>query len=293
MKKKKRKTLLRRILIKAAGAVSAAFIENHLIQVSNYMVASKQIPAAFDNFKIVQLSDLHSARFGIDNVRLIQKIDVAKPDVILMTGDMITRTDNNHNVFFKLAETLGGKYLCYYVIGNHELDMERDELRSFLTRISALGIHVLDNEKVEISRENQSISLYGMWFSLKYYKEAKHRAKKTAQFGGRDMKRAMGSYDSAHYGILLTHNPLCFPVYAGWGADLTLCGHVHGGMIRIPFVGGLLSPERKFFPKYSAGIYEQNGKKLLVSRGLGSGVFGVRILNRPEIVVITLAHSAS
>lgn len=101
----------------------------------------------------------------------------------------------------------------------------------------------------------------------------------------------MGVYDSAQYGVLLAHNPLCFDSYAKWGADLTLCGHVHGGMIRLPFAGGLLSPEREFFPKYSAGIYEHSGKKMIVSRGLGSGTFGIRILNRPEIVVITLAHS--
>jgi uncharacterized protein len=287
MKKKKKKTLLHRILVKAAGAVSAVFIENHLLQVSNYSIASEKIPPAFQNFKIVQLSDLHSACFGHDNARLLEKIDAEKPDIIVMTGDMISRTDSDHTVFFKLAQTLGAKYPCYYVIGNHEQDMEHDELNAFLARLTALPLRVMDNEKVEIHRENQSISLYGMWFPLKYYKEA-HHSGKTPQFGARDMKRSMGKYDDAQYGILLTHSPLPFPVYAEWGADLTLSGHVHGGMIRLPFAGGLLSPEREFFPKYSAGIYEENGKKLLVSRGLGSGVFGARIMNRPEIVVITL-----
>jgi len=291
MKKKKRKTLLRRILIKAARVVSSAFIENYMLQVSDYRIVSDQIPVAFQNYKIVQLSDLHSACFGRDNTRLIQKIETAKPDLIVMTGDMISRSDFNHNVFLKLAETLGKSYLCYYVVGNHEQDMERDELKAFLVQLAALKIHVMDNEKVAISKEDQSINLYGMWFGLKYYREARRRIGRSAQFGDRDMKRAMGKYDSDRYGILLTHNPLCFPVYAQWGADLTLCGHVHGGMIRLPFVGGLLSPERKFFPKYSGGIYEQKAKKLLVSRGLGSGVFGVRIFNRPEIVTITLSPS--
>jgi predicted MPP superfamily phosphohydrolase len=102
------------------------------------------------------------------------------------------------------------------------------------------------------------------------------------------MKRLLDAFDTGRYGILLTHNPLCFPVYARWGADLTLSGHVHGGMIRLPILGGLLSPEREFFPKYSAGIYGEDDKKLLVSRGLGSGVFGARIFNIPEIPVITL-----
>lgn len=291
MKKIKRKTLLRSILIKVAGAVSAAIIENHLLQVSEYLVTSEKIPMAFQDYKIVQLSDLHSACFGHDNARLIRKIDMLKPKLLVMTGDMISRSDSNYNVFFKLAETLGEKYLCYYVIGNHEQAMEPQALKAFLARLVVLGIRVMDNEKVEICRQNQSINLYGMWFSLKYYKEASHRSERSKHFGEWEMKRAMGKYDDTHYGILLTHSPLSFSTYAQWGADLTLCGHVHGGMIRLPFLGGLLSPEREFFPKYSAGIYEQDGKKLLVGRGLGSGVFGVRFLNRPEIVVITLSHS--
>jgi uncharacterized protein len=286
---KKRKTLLHRILVKAAGAVSAVFIENHLLQVTDYSIASEKIPPAFQDFKIVQLSDLHSACFGRDNARLIRKIDAAKPEIVVMTGDMVSRSDSNHTVFFKLAQTLGKKYPCYYVIGNHEQDMERQELKEFLARLAALHIRVMDNEKIEISKEDQTINLYGLWYSLKYYKEAHHRSERTSQFGVRELKRAMGKYDDSHYGILLTHSPLSFPAYAKWGADLTLCGHVHGGMIRLPFAGSLLSPERVFFPKYSAGVYEESGKKLLVSRGLGSGVFGVRIKNRPEIVILTLS----
>jgi len=292
MRKKKKKTLLHQILVKAAKAVSAIFIENHLLQVSQYSVASEKIPAAFKNYKIMQLSDLHSACFSRDNARLIRKIITAKPDLIVMTGDMVSRSDSNHNVFFKLAETVAKLAPSYYVIGNHEQDMESKEMNAFLSRLRVLGIHVMDNEKVEICKENQSINLYGMWFSLKYYKEAGHHFERPAHFGAREIKRAMGGYDHTHYGILLTHSPLCFSTYAQWGADLTLCGHVHGGMIRLPFAGGLLSPEREFFPKYSAGIYEQDGKKLLVSRGLGSGVFGVRMMNRPELVVITLSHSS-
>ncbi len=291
MEQKRNKTFLHKFLVKAAGAVSAAFIENHLLQVSNYTIVSEKIPAAFQDFKIMQLSDLHSKRFGHDNVRLIRKIDAVQPDLLVMTGDMISRSDSNHTVFFQLAETLAKEYPCYYVIGNHEQDMKRHELKLFLAKLTATGIRVMENENVEICKEDQKISLYGLSLPLKYYKQSKLWSAPAAPFGEREMERAMGQYNSAQYGILLTHNPLCFAAYAEWGADLTLCGHIHGGMIRLPFAGGLLSPEREFFPKYSAGIYEYGGKKMLVSRGLGSGTFGIRILNCPEIVVITLAQS--
>ncbi len=287
---KKRNSPVYRIIVKACKAASALFPENHMLRVTEYAVRSERLPAAFDGFRILQLSDLHSASFGRDNVRLLQRIEAAKPDMIVMTGDMVSRSDSDRHVFFRLAETVGKAYPCYYVIGNHEQDMERDELKAFLVRLAALHIRVLDNERISLKRGEQSISLYGMWFSLKYYREANLRFGHTAKFTDRGMKRLLGSFDPSHYGILLTHSPLCFPVYARWGADLTLCGHVHGGMIRLPFLGGLLSPEREFFPKYSAGIYKEDGGTLFVSRGLGSGVFGARILNMPEIAVITL-HS--
>ncbi|WDC83435.1 hypothetical protein PL321_11895 [Caloramator sp. mosi_1] len=100
----------------------------------------------------------------------------------------------------------------------------------------------------------------------------------------------MGKIDDRTYNILLTHNPLYFKTYSSWGADLTLCGHIHGGIIRIPFIGGFLSPERVFFPKYNAGKYEINNNILIVNRGLGNGDFGLRFNNRPEVTVITLSN---
>lgn len=285
----KRVSLLHRVLLKGASAASALFIENHLLQVSEYRISSEKIPESFDGFRILQLSDLHSKRFGRDNERLIRKINLADPDLIVMTGDMSTRTDRIHEVFYHLAETLGRNFPCYYVIGNHEQDMKKAELKLFFSRLEAFGIHVMRNEKTEVQRGGQSVGLYGLWFPLKYYREAKH-AYRNEKFGRKEMRRAMGACNTDQYGILLTHNPLCFEIYSGWGADLTLGGHVHGGMIRLPFAGGLLSPERQFFPKYSGGVYEHDGKSLVVSRGLGSGVFGARIFNCPEIVVVTLCR---
>lgn len=92
------------------------------------------------------------------------------------------------------------------------------------------------------------------------------------------------------YNILLAHNPNYFPVYARWGADLTFSGHIHGGMIRLPFVGGLLSPETLLFPKYDGGSYQIEDKTMILSRGLGRGSMGLRLFNSPEIVTVTLAR---
>lgn len=282
---------LRRVLVKAAAAGSALFIENHLLSVSRYRVCSPKLPKAFEGVRILQLSDLHSTSFGRENARLLRRAESENPDYIVMTGDMVSRTDRNHTAFFCVAKALGRRFPCYYVVGNHEQDMTGSQRDTFFARLASYGVHVMNNETLELQKNGESIRLSGMWYPLSYYRESKHEARHDS-FTLRDMNRSMGKPTGVGYHILLTHNPLSFAVYAAWGADLTFCGHVHGGMVRLPFLGGLLSPERRFFPKYSAGIYESDGKKMVVSRGLGSGLFGARIMNLPEMIVVTLCSEA-
>lgn len=284
-------SLSRRILIKTASFLAALFPENHMLVVSRLRVASPNLPSAFDGVRIVQLSDLHSTRFGKRNARLLRRIEKEKPDYIFMTGDMVSRTDEAHTAFFEAAQVLGRRFPCYYVAGNHELGIPEKQLRAFYRRLSACGVTVLNNQTVALKRSGSTVLLSGLCYPLACYPEAKH-VPQHYPFTAERMRQNLGSCDGAGYRILLAHNPLRFPVYASWGADLTFSGHVHGGMIRLPFAGALLSPDRRFFPKYSAGIYAQNGKRMVVSRGLGSGLFGARIMNPPEIVAVTLASGS-
>ncbi|WP_096233565.1 metallophosphoesterase [Thermoanaerobacterium sp. RBIITD] len=237
----------------------------------------------------MQLSDLHSKNFGKNNYRLIKKINSENPDIIVMTGDMVNTKDTDFEVFINLAEQLSKSYETYYIVGNHEQNLSDNKLKSLTDKLNTIGIRVLDNEKVTITKGNDSINLYGLWFNLKYYKDVSNEYTKNAYFGTEQIKTVLGSLDNNSYNILLTHNPVYFDTYSNWGADLTLSGHIHGGMVRIPFMGGLLSPEREIFPKYDAGEYQINGKELIVNRGLGNS-FGFRIFNRPEISVIILSN---
>ena len=264
------------------------YFDNNALQVSQYTIASNKIPTAFNGFKILQLSDLHSKSFGKDNSKLIKKINNEKPDIIVMTGDMVSRKDTDYDTFINLAQELSKSYEIYYIVGNHEQSLSEDIQRSLLDKLIEIGVRVLDNEKVEIVKGGDSINLYGLWINLRYYKDVKNEYTKGISLGLKQMEIILGSIDSNSYNVLLSHNPLYFDAYSKWGADLTLSGHVHGGMIRLPFVGGLISPERKLFPKYDAGMYTIDGKELIVNRGLGIGKFGFRLFNRPEISVITL-----
>ena len=266
------------------------YIGNNSIETTRYTLQSEKIPVSFNGFKILQLSDLHSKNFGNKNDYLLKKIEEQNPDIIVLTGDMVDSSDKSFDVFFDLAQKLVKKYKVYYIVGNHEQDLKGDNLNQIEVYIKSVGIKVLDNEKVEIEKGNETINLYGLWINLRYYRNLNSDYSKDQYFGITQIKSILGDTDKSKFNILLMHNPMYFDTYSDWGADLTLCGHIHGGMIRLPFLGGLLSPEREFFPKYSAGEFDMNGNKMIVNRGLGNGSFPIRILNNPEISVIILQN---
>jgi len=287
--KVKRKNILIVVILLVIIAAAKIYFDNNFLEVSQYTVKSNKIPTSFKDFKILQLSDLHSKNFGNRNNKLIKKVNSENPDIIVMTGDMVNTKDTDFEVFINLAEQISKRYDTYYIVGNHEQNLTDDKRKILIDKLNVIGIRVLDNEKVTITRGTESINLYGLWFALRYYKDLNNEYTKDVFFGAKQIQTVLGNLDIDSYNILLTHNPLYADTYSNWGADLTLSGHIHGGMIRIPFIGGLLSPERKFFPKYDAGKYQVNGKILIVNRGLGNGDFGIRVFNRPEISVITLS----
>ncbi len=257
------------------------YIDSNWIEISNYEIKSEKIPDSFDNLTILHLSDLHSKEFGDNNANLISLIDDIKPDIIMMTGDMVNSKDTNFDIFLNLAEKIGKKYECYYIVGNHELDLSKNYYNEIANALKSYGIKILDNEKIEIVRDNQKINLYGMWYDFTYYK-------KNSVLPVEEINKFIGTDDDNKFDLLLTHDPKHFDAYYSWGADLVLSGHIHGGMVRLPIVGPVFSPERVLFPKYSQGEYNIEGSAMIVSRGLGRGNTGFRLFNRPEIGVITL-----
>lgn len=260
------------------------YLDNKLIKVSKYEIKSCKLPKEFNNFKIVHLSDFHNYKFiGKDNCQLIEKINKENPDIIVMTGDMVNKYDKDFARFFKLAEALSKRYKIYYIVGNHEQRLDRKDLDSIIKKLTQFNITILDDEKVTIQRKNDLLNIYGINIPLEFYKIL-NRPSNIKEVIEKVLKRC----NFKEYNILLAHNPLYFKEYTKFSVDLILSGHVHGGMIRLPVIGALLSPERKLFPKYSSGVYEYNTKKLIVSRGIGHSNPGIRLFNMPEILIITL-----
>ena len=271
--------------------ISAMFISYIIslfkIDVSKYEVASSKVPKAFDGFKILQLSDLHNRRFNKNNKKIVKIIEKQKPDIIVMTGDMVSSNSTGFSNVFSLVEELDGKYPIYYIFGNHEQRLSVEKQAIIIGKLREYGVKVLNNQHEPITKNDESIEIFGLKQELIYYTNYL-KSKKTYSYETKDMENAIRKADSKKFNILLAHNPLYFETYEKWGADLVFSGHVHGGIIQIPFIGGFLSPERKLFPKYSGGEYEINDSKMIVSRGLGYTKINLRFFNNPEICVVEL-----
>ncbi len=274
-------TILSCILIFCIGTI----IYNHnLIEVRHYNIKSEKIGESFNNYKIVQLSDLHNRKFGEDNERVIKYIDNENPNIVVFTGDMVTREEEKYDNFISLAKRISEKYETYYILGNHEQGLKSIELKNLLFRVkNETNVSVINNTFVEIKREEESINLYGLWYSKKYYTDLQNK-----RLTKEVIEKYIGKVDQSKFNMMITHNPLNFESYVDAGLDLTFTGHVHGGIIRLPYVGGVFSPQLTLFPKYDLGLYEKDNKYMIVNAGLGYGGLKIRMFNPHEISVVTL-----
>ena len=249
--------------------------ENNTIQTEVFSVASKRLPAAFDGFRLAVISDLHGRSFGEDNADLIAAVQAANPDLIALIGDIADeRTDLS--ILTPLCEGLVDIAPCFYVTGNHEWAL--DSLSAALEPIKAAGVTVLANEYRTLTLEGQTIILAGVHDPCGPYDMTTH-AELTAQI--------RETYPE-NYMIVLNHRNEDLAEWAALGADLVLSGHGHGGVIRLPGIGGLVGTDRSLFPDFTAGLYTQDGTTMAVSRGLGFSGVPFRLFNRPELMVIDL-----
>ena len=261
------------------------------LEIANYIIENKKIPYEFNDYVIVQISDLHNKSFGKNNIYLIEEIDKINPQLVVITGDLIDGENKNFKIALDLLKYLTNKYKVYYITGNHEqkalLKQYKELYKDYFAKLNDLpGVH-LDNEKIQIRKGNNHINLYGLTIPFKCYKYLLDDNKNT-DLDKDFLQKNLPQINRNEYNILLVHTPFYFDEYEKWGADLILAGHVHGGIIRLPFIGGLLSPNRHFFPKYDLGKYDKNDSTMIVTKGLGGSKVLVRVNCKPEIVKITL-----
>lgn len=280
-KKHRGRGCLTALIILALIAAAAAFLikdSRDDLEISRYEVKSQKLPESFDGFKIVQLSDLHGAEFGEDGMGLVEKVKELEPDMIALTGDFVT-DEGDLAAVEKLAARLTELCPVYFISGNHEFGSGLAvKVRNILERA---GVKYLSNEYLTISRGEDGILLGGVEDPLAY----------ADMLSPDELAQKMNDAAPDAFKILLGHRNYWMTEYPELPVDLIFCGHAHGGLIRIPGVGGLIGTDRRLFPDFDAGEYNNGRYTLIVSRGLGNSVSIPRIFNRPEIVCVELSSA--
>lgn len=230
----------------------------------------------FDGLKLLHLSDLHNKEFGTQQSVLLEMTGSLKPDIILVTGDIIDRRNVNLQKALKYFENAINIAPVYFTSGNHEHRYSGfDGLKNDLKE---MGVIVLDNEIAVLEKNNEVISIIGV-NDFDFFENST------------DFKNTINKLSSKAQGfkILMSHKPHKIQIYKESGVHLVLSGHAHGGQIRLPLIGGLYAPGQGFFPRFTSGLYKLgNNVSLIVSRGLGDSIFPWRINNPPEMIMITL-----
>ena len=265
------------IIIGVAVYIYSLYTQTHY-RITFYQETSGKVSG---NIRIAVISDIHNREYGENNRTLISDIRALDPDLILFPGDMVILDEEDYQPMLNLVSELSGIAPCYGVLGNHESERiyYRDD-RELPEKFKNAGLKLLRNATEEIRIGNDVIQLIGVEGSP-YGFEA---------YGGREFmdKTVINPYA---YSILMDHVPIIFePQLSVYDFDLGIAGHVHGGIVRLPFIGGLYTQEEGFFPRFTAGEYKLEKQQILIiSAGLGdSKPFPPRINNLPELVVIDI-----
>ena len=286
-------------MIKIILIIVAVFIVYCLIEmirelrdfrVTKYRICSQKLNGIKREKKIIFLSDLHNKEYGVGNERLLDAICKARPDLILIGGDMLVRKDgNSYDKTVHFLAKLPGICPVYCANGNHEQklkelpDKYEQSYEEYKKALTASGIHMLENASETVKLDEVPVKLSGLEIPLGAY----------ARFGKKELSlKEITDRIGEHgddYQILLAHHPGYMKEYLAYGADLILGGHYHGCVVQLPGIGGVISTNFTLFPKYSGGIYQEGEQTAVVSRGLGTHSVPLRLWNWPELIVLELS----
>ena len=232
-----------------------------------------------NDIRILQISDYHNKKFKNKNKIVLDEVKNLKPDIIVITGDLISRsTKNCDNAYNFIKELIKINPNIYFVNGNHERDNMNIPADEFDLSLSKLGVRVLINQGLKVNINGDYINICGVDDIYS------HRC---------DLSKALYGTQSNLFTLLLSHEPDIVLKYSSIPCDLILSGHTHGGQIRLPLIGAIIAPGQGFFPKYNKGLYKlSNDTTLYVDSGLGTAkFFPIRFLNRSQMSLIKISQS--
>ncbi|MBD5451418.1 MAG: metallophosphoesterase [Lachnospiraceae bacterium] len=266
------------------------FLAIGLIDGNRFVVVEEEfaLPKLKKECKFVLISDVHNKVYGENNALFIKAVKKINPDFIILAGDLVTSSPNEDmEPGIALVKALSSDYKVYFGLGNHEekikqqRDKFQDQFALLKKKLTHPNIVWLENESAEIPKYN--IKITGLALALQYFAHFQLRKMEKDY-----LKNVIGTSDRTKCNLLIAHNPDYFSEYAKWGADLVLSGHVHGGIMRLPLIGGVISPSYRLFPKYDGGVFWENDAVMLLGRGMGSHTIPFRFFNPAQLYAVTL-----
>lgn len=240
-----------------------------------------------NGFRLAFISDLHNMEFGPDNTVLKAVIDEAAPDLVIIGGDQIVaKPGENLDPGLSFAERLAEEYQVIYGCGNHEYRLKLypeqygDLYKKLRERLKKAGICYLENETADLTISGCSVRIYGYAMDRTYYNRFYRGPLPVSE-----LTDHLGKPDPARYSILLAHHPAYRSSYASYGADLTLSGHYHGGVVGLGAHRGLVTPDFRLFSKNCRGLFLTGVTCQIISAGTGEHTIPVRIWNRRELII--------
>ena len=234
--------------------------------------------------QLVFLTDLHGWIYGKENEKLLKQVEEGHPDLICIGGDMTVKEGEGCKSALSLCSRLLELAPVYYAVGNHEIRMPGYE--QYIQDLEKNGVTVLRNQSALWQKNSTKFRIYGLDLPPECY----HRGRKKEVPTPGQIEKLLGNpvKKEGETAVLLAHNPTYFPVYHSWNPDLVLSGHLHGGIMILPFFGGVIGPDFRLFPKYYEGVFKEDETYMLVSRGLGTHHLPFRFFNRPEVTVLRI-----
>lgn len=277
-RRKRRKGLL--ILLTLILILSILIYDSNTRLVTDgFTLGNSNLPQGFEGMRIVHLSDLHAKRFGDGNSELIEAVRAASPELICVTGDMVDGEQTEQEPYVReLMEGLTSIAPVYFVSGNHE--WASGWARELFKILEEYGVTVLRNEYTVYGRNGDTIVIAGV-DDPNGLRDQKSPA---------ELVEEIKAQQPGKYVLMLAHRDDGLDMWSELGVDAVLCGHAHGGLIRLPFTDGLFAPGQGWFPTWTAGVYTQGGTQMLVSRGLTGSHMVPRLFNNPQVVSVTLAR---
>ncbi|CAH2214047.1 metallophosphoesterase [Tepidibacter aestuarii] len=225
------------------------------------------------SIRILQISDIHNR--NLNNTSLLHYIKESNIDMVVLTGDVIDATTEDFESIYSFLDSLISiNPNVYFVSGNHE--WRNSNKNEFIDSLRDKKLIDLNNSNEVFEKNNIKINVSGIDDPYTNHENT---------------YSAFKNIDNKYFTILLSHSPNVIIKHKNISSDLILCGHTHGGQIRLPLIGGLIAPGQGIFPEYDKGLYNlDDNRKLYIDSGVGTSTLPIRFLNKSQISLIVVQN---